>query len=907
MGMAEIRDAFEAYASGEIAEYELRSALRAEIQTQPGAVPRYAAMAAALRRRNLISAELEAAVVSDMNAVIEHTGQRGMMAPTKASTRASVPAAAAPPAPAPAPAPTPALDVSRPSLPVPPKGQGWDAQDKLAEPSVGVSLGMVLRERFELVEELGRGGMGVVYKALDQREIENKGREPYVAIKVLNEEFKRHPESARALQRESKKSMRLAHPNIVLVRDFDRDRGNVYMVMELLHGTPLDQLVLKNYPKGMPIDKVVEVVNGLGSALSYAHQQGIVHADFKPSNAFLTSQNAVKVLDFGVARVALALDRGESTLFDAGKLNAVSPAYASIELLIGEAPDPRDDIYALGCVTYFLLTGRHPFSGIDAIKARDSALLPMPINGLADHQWRALRAALVFDRWDRTPSVKEFITQFCTEQSRRTKKIANLVPRTEKLSKISSEASKKISTGATKLADVAAKRPWLSMAPAGVLLLIGAVFLMVRHWPKPPTEVTPVVVQQEPAAEVPTPIVDTAGSIRELEQRLASIDSGAPDFIDRTVAASADIKTLMTLAPGDDAVRRLQSALQSAMATQVEALVVHDDIAGARRLVTKVSSLLPPGSTRSYSSDAMQKRQEIAHLMAAPQSTQHWADQMGAAIRSLAVIAPADDPLLRDARETSDTTFELAAEEARTRQRLDQAREYLSMGLSVNDQSAGLQRAELDLLSKEQPTGEAAKLQKPQPAAPQPAAAPDANGDVATKATPVVPAKGVDAIIQVARQQMLDGNTEAALDTIAVGRKKFGGSAQLKDLEVTYDRVEEEVERLNFAATLNLTLHQDWLAEIHTLAGDGFADIEQMLARTLANDIADQRARGNRASVVENLLQGGRKLFPEYAALLEQGKAGTQGSSASSSSPPIVVAEKPAASNTTEQTDSRTD
>ena len=100
MGMAEIRDAFEAYASGEIAEYELRSALRAEIQTQPGAVPRYAAMAAALRRRNLISAELEAAVVSDMNAVIEHTGQRGMMAPTKASTRASVPAAAAPPAPA---------------------------------------------------------------------------------------------------------------------------------------------------------------------------------------------------------------------------------------------------------------------------------------------------------------------------------------------------------------------------------------------------------------------------------------------------------------------------------------------------------------------------------------------------------------------------------------------------------------------------------------------------------------------------------------------------------------------------------------------------------------------------------------------------------------------------------------
>jgi len=80
-----------------------------------------------------------------------------------------------------------------------------------------------------------------------------------------------------------------------------------------------------------------------------------------------------------VARAALALDRGDSTLFDAGKLNAVSPAYASIEMLIGEAPDARDDIYALACVTYFLLTGRHPFNGIDAIKARDAGLTPVRV------------------------------------------------------------------------------------------------------------------------------------------------------------------------------------------------------------------------------------------------------------------------------------------------------------------------------------------------------------------------------------------------------------------------------------------------------------------------------------------------------------------------------------------------
>src|SRR5580658_2983213 len=472
MGMAEIRDAFEAYATGALAEYELRSALRAEIQTQPGSVDRYAAMAAALRRRNLISAELEAAVVSDMNAVAAQAQAPPMLADTNAPTRASLrePPPLEPPSAA-APVSTGQGAAVSGSLRSASRGGAWDTKEKLAEPETLVSLGMVLRERFELIEELGRGGMGVVYKAIDQREVENKGRDPFVAIKVLNEEFKRHPESARALQRESKKSMRLAHPNIVLVRDFDRDRGNVYMVMELLAGQPLDQLVLKQYPKGMPLDKVIDVVGGLGAALSYAHQQGIVHADFKPSNAFLTSQNVVKVLDFGVARVALALDRGDSTLFDAGKLNAVSPAYASIEMLVGEAPDPRDDIYGLACVTYFLLTGRHPFSGIDAIKARDSALLPMPINGLADQQWRAIRQALTFERWDRTPSVKEFLAQFCIDASKRTVRIS---------------PASRIASCATRLADGAAKKPWLIAAPAGALLAAGLAFLIVHALPKHP-------------------------------------------------------------------------------------------------------------------------------------------------------------------------------------------------------------------------------------------------------------------------------------------------------------------------------------------------------------------------------------------------------------------------------------
>jgi serine/threonine protein kinase len=880
MGMAEIRDAFEAYASGELAEYELRSALRAEIQTQPGSVHRYAAMAAALRRRNLISAELEAAVVSDMQAAAgqdkpaTQSPAESEEQPTRASTRASrEPPPLDPPLDPPQSAPAP--DVSRPSVPVAvstgsgvgrsaSRGGAWDTQERLAEPESPVAVGLVLRERFELIEELGRGGMGVVYKAIDQREVENKGRDPFVAIKVLNDDFKRHPESARALQRESKKSMRLAHPNIVLVRDFDRDRGNVYMVMELLAGQPLDQLVLKQYPKGMPLDKVIDVVGGLGAALSYAHQQGIVHADFKPSNAFLTSQNVVKVLDFGVARVALALDRGDSTLFDAGKLNAVSPAYASIEMLVGEAPDPRDDIYGLACVTYFLLTGRHPFSGIDAIKARDSALLPMPINGLADQQWRAIRQALVFDRWDRTPSVKEFLAQFCIDANKRTAKLSRAT---------------KIASGATKLADGAANKPWLFAAPAGVLLAAGLAFLIVRALPKHPPSAPskPAVAQQQSAPVQPAPpVVQSGVNVAQLERRLTAMDAAAPDFLDQAAAAAADLKLLEKQAPGDEAARKLRSSVQIAMAKRVAYLLEHDNPGDAKKVIAKVADLLPPGVLKSYSSDGLSKRQELGHLIATAASSQKWADQVTAAIKNLAGAAP-DDPLIRDARETSDTTFQLAADDARNHQRYDEAREFLAMGLTVNDQSPALTRAALEIAKEQREPAPTPKV----PSADAPAARP-VSAVVATVATtPASQPQPAEMIAQHAREQMSSGSVDQALETIAAGRKKFGGDARLKNMEITYDRVSEEHDRFSLAAAVNVKRHQEYLSEIRSLAGDeDYAGIEQMLARALANDIADQRARGDRANVVTGLLQSGRTLFPEYAEVLEQGQAGTQDASA---------------------------
>ncbi len=975
MGMAEIRDAFEAYSTGELAEFELRNALRAEVQTQPGSVPRYAAMAAALRRRRLISIELEAAVLSDMQAIVAGSAPadappatvdpedaatrkndaRFAAAPGRANPAPAAAVAAGPRAPASAarhPAGTsaasprnapsappvtgsrgeaatesaprigpvfasppgdmrPATTGNRAGPPLADRTTGsgrsvaWDAREQLAEPEASIGVGTTLRERFELVEVLGRGGMGVVYKAVDQREVENKGREIHVAIKVLNEEFKRHPESARALQRESKKSMRLAHPNIVLVRDFDRDRGNVFMVMELLYGTPLDQLVMRQYPKGMPVERVIEIVNGLGAALSYAHQQGIVHADFKPSNAFLTEQNTVKVLDFGVARVALALDRNDSTIFDAGKLNAVSPAYASVELLIGEAPDPRDDIYALACVTYFLLTARHPFNGVDAVKARDSELQPKPIPGLGERQWRALRSALVFDRWDRTPSVREFLTQFTTLRS------GGITSVTSKLTSKVSHAAGGMRSGFDRVLDAAVRRPWLPVIPAALLLLFGALYL-ITHRPSTPTSTSvsaslpPTVATSSSGSPVvtagdapgATPKTRAApednGDVRALRQRVAAIDTAAPDFIDAAVAAAPDVRALAALSADDPAVQRLRGALQNALAAQVETLLARDDSNAARRLVIKVGAVLPATTLRAYSSDALVRRQQVIRLMNNPEPTRHWADQLAAAITDLAALAPADDPLIRKSRERSDAIFLANAQQARDQQRADDARESISAGMTVNPQSSTLSRAAVALadnrpMPSAPTTPRAASTSFTASAVPVNSAAPVASAASEVPAPAGVPSsspaspdpaaaspKAVQAIIAQAKQQMADADTESALATLATGRRKFGNSQVLKNMEITYDRVEEEYERIDLAPVLNVQQHTEWLAEIRSLAGDDdYRQIEQMLARTLSRDIAAQRERADRPMVVAALMNAGHKLFPDYATLLDEPQVAT--------------------------------
>jgi predicted Ser/Thr protein kinase len=282
-------------------------------------------------------------------------------------------------------------------------------------------VGDTLNNRFVLEECLGVGGMGTVYKALDLRKLEASDRKPHVAIKVLNVQFRGNPQSLIALQREARKAQVLAHRNIVAVYDFDRDGAVVYLTMEYLSGKPLSHLLRNRNFKGMPYGEALPIVKGMANALAYAHEHGFVHCDFKPGNVLLTAKGEVKVIDFGIARVfQRPEEESDATVFDPGTLGALTPAYASPEMLEHLEPDPRDDVYALGCIVYELLTGRHPFNRLSATQARSADLKPQRPEGLGTRPWRALRAALSFDRQTRMPTVTRFVIEF-TAQPRVTK------------------------------------------------------------------------------------------------------------------------------------------------------------------------------------------------------------------------------------------------------------------------------------------------------------------------------------------------------------------------------------------------------------------------------------------------------------------------------------------------------
>jgi serine/threonine protein kinase/Tfp pilus assembly protein PilF len=217
---------------------------------------------------------------------------------------------------------------------------------------IGRTLG-----HYRIVDKIGEGGMGVVYRAKDERLDRN------VAIKVLPEEVATDSDRLRRFEREAKAVAKLDHPNILAIHDFGTDESVTYSVTELLDGQDLRQAVPAS---GMPWQKVVEMGAAIADGLAAAHGKGIVHRDLKPENVFVTSDGRVKVLDFGLAQMKEPVDEeaATATLTPAGTAVGTvmgTMGYMSPEQLRGERADARSDIFALGCVLYEMLSGRTAF------------------------------------------------------------------------------------------------------------------------------------------------------------------------------------------------------------------------------------------------------------------------------------------------------------------------------------------------------------------------------------------------------------------------------------------------------------------------------------------------------------------------------------------------------------------
>src|SRR4029077_7667046 len=218
---------------------------------------------------------------------------------------------------------------------------------------------------YELLAQIGAGGMGEVYQAHDTK----LGRD--VAIKVLPEAFAHDPERLSRFQREAKMLAALNHPNIATIYGLEQNGDTSYLVMELVPGENLAERVRRD--GALPVEESLAIAKQIAEALEAAHEKGIIHRDLKPANAKLTPEGIVKVLDFGLAKAfagdTAAEDMSNSpTLSMAATMHGVilgTAAYMSPEQAKGKAVTKAADIWAFGCVLYELLSGHKAFEGED--------------------------------------------------------------------------------------------------------------------------------------------------------------------------------------------------------------------------------------------------------------------------------------------------------------------------------------------------------------------------------------------------------------------------------------------------------------------------------------------------------------------------------------------------------------
>ena len=386
------------------------------------------------------------------------------------------------------------------------------------------AVGDVLGGRFELVELIGEGGMSRVYKAVDAQR-DQAAANDYIAVKVLARPFSEDTSAFAILQEEILKLRTLAHPNIVRLLSCDRDDSTVFITMEYLVGRSLyarlhSRTLIAGSASGIDRNDAQSIIMAVAGALEYAHQHLIVHGDLKPGNVIITEVGEIKVIDFGVASWSLrprtALERREAA--QRQTVLAVTPRYASPQLMARHKPETTDDIYALACLAYELMTGTHPF---DDGTGTQTLTFPPPLrSGLTPPQYSAITRGLEFEKRNRTPTVRQFLDEFAAPVRR---------------------------------------RPWKYQAALAVIaaLLGGGAWLYLRH----------TATQEPPVA--PAPDFSRATPPVELQAPGPAPASAAPGTVVRDCPACAQ----MTVLPGGSFQQGSEAASGSAAQEQPRHLV----------------------------------------------------------------------------------------------------------------------------------------------------------------------------------------------------------------------------------------------------------------------------------------------------------------------------------------------
>ncbi len=260
---------------------------------------------------------------------------------------------------------------------------------------------------YRIIEQLGQGGMATVFKAY------HAALDRYVAIKVLHPAFKEEPNFLSRFQREARVVARLEHPNIVPIYDYAEHKGQPYLVMKFIEGQ-----TLKAHMNEKPLTKeeAVQIVDDVGGALAYAHKQGVLHRDVKPSNVLISPDGSIYLADFGLARMAQA---GASTLSKDVMLG--TPQYISPEQGQGVRDlDQGTDIYSFGVLLYEMVVGRVPFNADTPFSIiHDHIYTPLPLPSAVNPNVpevveRVLLKSLVKDRKDRFETVEQQVLAFRT-------------------------------------------------------------------------------------------------------------------------------------------------------------------------------------------------------------------------------------------------------------------------------------------------------------------------------------------------------------------------------------------------------------------------------------------------------------------------------------------------------------